>query len=89
MELKDNFELCYDRILKQNTLYVHSNEVIKIINYSEKSVALIGTDFNKEFNDGLKSLKGIWSKNTKLGACWFFKKTFLEKLKIYLNNSKF
>jgi hypothetical protein len=80
-----SFENSYFEILEEHTLY-KNNDNIRIINYSDKSIALIGTEYSKELNDELKALKGIWSKHTKLGSCWFFKKASEEKLKKYLDS---
>lgn len=85
--VEDFYKISFEEIktAKEETAPVNiENSDIKIIDYSEKAVAVIGN--TKPIKDKLKELGGMFNFRLSCGAGWIFPKTKLEALQAALIN---
>lgn len=63
-----------------------NNNGLKIVNYSEKSFAVIGE--TKPFKDQMKELGGAWNRGLTCGAGWIFSNKARERVEKFLKTGK-
>lgn len=59
---------------------------LKIVNYSEKSFAIIGE--TKPVKDQMKELGGAWNRGLTCGAGWIFSNKARERVEEFLKTGK-
>jgi hypothetical protein len=78
----------YKETVTINFEYGKEDSIIKIATYSEKSIAVRGTD-TKTIKEELKAAGCKWNPNLKDGAGWIAPTKNLEKIKKCLEDSKY